>query len=71
MDYQIIRFVNSRSTGDSETWKGYPLDPVKDDARRIVESELAERVEVRDADDKLVFQWPRTVSPAPTSNLSD
>lgn len=67
MDYRIIRFVNTRPTGDSETWKDYPLGPVQDHARETVESGLAERVEVRDSDDRLIFQWPRTVTPAPAS----
>lgn len=39
-------------------WKDYPLDPVKDHAREVVEMGLADRVEVRDTNEKLVFQWP-------------
>jgi len=52
-------------------WKDHPLDPVKDHARELVEMGLADRVEIRDANEKLVFQWPRTVSAATTSSLSD
>lgn len=31
--------------------------------------DLAERVEVRDENDVLVFQWPRTVKPAVTPSI--
>lgn len=55
MDYQIIRFKNARPTGDVEMWKDHPLDPVKDHAREVVEKGLADRVEIRDANEKLVF----------------
>jgi hypothetical protein len=71
MDYQIIPFKNARPTGDVDMWKDYLLDPVKDHARQVVEMGLADRVEVRDTNEKLVFQWPRTVSVPPTSSLSD
>lgn len=71
MDYQIVRFVNSRPTGDIETWKNYPLESVKNHAREIIDNKLAERVEIRDSHNTLVFQWPRTISPAPSFNLAD
>ena len=66
MDYQIIRFNNGYRWDGSETWKGHPLSAVQDHAREIVEMDLAERVEVRDENDVLVYQWPRTVKAAST-----
>jgi hypothetical protein len=71
MNYSILRFVGGRPTGDSETWTDHPLDAVNDHARQIVKTGLADRVEVRDGNGKLVFQWPRTVSRAPSSTLND
>lgn len=64
MDYQIIRFNNGHRWDGSETWKGHPLSAVQDHAREIVDTGLAERIEVRDQNDGLVFQWPRTVRSA-------
>ncbi|MFK3891755.1 hypothetical protein BRX36_21330 [Sphingomonas sp. S-NIH.Pt1_0416] len=67
MDYQIIRFNNGHRRDGSETWKGHPLTAVQDHAREIIDMGLAERVEVRDESDTLVFQWPRTVKVASQS----
>ena len=69
MDYQIIRFNNGHRWDGSETWKGHLLSAVQDHAREIIDMDLAERVEVRDENDVLVFQWPRTVKPAVTPSI--
>ena len=69
MDYQIIRFNNGHRWDGSETWKGHPLSAGQDHAREIIDMDLAERVEVRDENDVLVFQWPRTVKPAVTPSI--
>jgi hypothetical protein len=69
MDYQIIRFNNGHRWDGSETWKGHSLSAVQDHAREIIEMGLAERVEVRDDNDVLVYQWPRTMKAAPTPSM--
>jgi hypothetical protein len=60
MDVEITRFVGGRWDG-TELWKGLPAEPVQQHAKLIVETGLADRVEVRDMADRLVFQWPRTL----------
>ena len=67
LDYKIIRFDNGHRNAGSEEWKNFPLSAVQDKARLLVDTGLAERVEVRDASDTLVFQFPRTLKPAPKS----
>lgn len=63
MEYEIIRFNKQHGWDGSETLKGFPLSMAQDQARQLVETGIAERVEVRGPDKVLLFQWPRTLRP--------
>lgn len=60
MDFAIKRFIKGRWDG-TEYWKDYPSEPVRQYARMVVAAGSADRVEVRDMADRLLFQWPRTL----------
>ena len=60
MDYHISRTKNGATDG-VETWQGSPLEAVKEHAREVVDLGLADRVEVRDASQTLVFHYPRVL----------
>lgn len=63
MEYHVSRMKEGRTEG-IETWKGSSLESVKEHARELVDLGLADRVEVRDAAQALVFHHPRVVRPA-------
>lgn len=63
MDYHISRTKNGATDG-VESWKCSPFEAVKDHAREVVDLGLADRVEVRDASQSLVFHYPRVLRPA-------
>lgn len=58
MEYHISRTKNGATDG-VEIWKGSPFEAVKNHARDAVGLGLADRVEVRDASQMLVFYYPR------------
>ena len=60
MAYNISWFLNGRLEG-TEHSDGFPFSAVKDHARNFVETGVADRVEVRDDNEALVFQHPRTL----------
>ncbi|NWK97936.1 hypothetical protein DM806_20190 [Sphingobium lactosutens] len=64
MEYEIIRFINGKRRDGSEKLKGFPLADAQGQAKQLVETGVAERVEVRGPEDVLLFQWPRTMSVA-------
>lgn len=59
MEYRIVRYGRERQRG-IDTIRGKPLPIVRDLAKRSVEQGLAERVEVVDLDNAIVFRWPQT-----------
>jgi hypothetical protein len=63
MRYYVKQYVNEQITVD-RTEIDVPLQLVKDTARNAVELGTADRVEVRDGHDALIYQWPRTLKPA-------
>lgn len=64
MDYHIVRFIEGRYES-TEVRKGQQLAVVRSYARQLVQSRLADRVEVRNsANNDLVFQYPRVLDRA-------
>ena len=62
VSYEIIRFKDGYRWDGSEHFKGLPLSSGQDHARLLVETKLAQRVEIREAgSNKLLFQWPRAL----------
>jgi hypothetical protein len=60
MEYTIHRFVRERWVRE-DTIKGRAADWVYEHAKQIVESRQADRVEVVDQRNVLVFRWPRVL----------
>lgn len=62
MDYQISRTKDGATNG-VEIWPGSSFEAVKAYAREVVDLGIADRVEVRDASQTLVFHYPRVLRP--------
>jgi hypothetical protein len=63
MDIRIIAQKRGAPAYE-EVWSDRLLDAARDHARTLVENGLADRVEIRDSEDKLLFQYPRTLRSA-------
>ena len=63
MEYHISRTKNGATAG-VEIWKGSPFESILDHARDVVDLGLADRVEVREASQTLVFHHLRVFRPA-------
>jgi hypothetical protein len=63
MEYTINWFKAGQLEG-TESSKGFPFNHVKEHAEQFVDTGIADRVEVRDAADNLVLQFPRTMQKA-------
>jgi len=62
MEYEVTRIKNGQ-VESVEMSSGFPFEKLKDDAVMWVESDLADRVEIRDGSGKLVFHHPRVMKP--------
>ena len=62
MDYHISRTKDGATDG-VEIWTVSSFEAVKAYAREVVDLDLADRVEVRDASQTLVFHYPRVLQP--------
>ncbi len=60
MVYTIHHFVREHWVSE-ETVKGRPADWVYEHAKQIVETRQADRVDVVDQRNILVFRWPRVL----------
>ena len=64
MAQYYIRFLRRESVYEERTCIDEPKSAVEQQAKHAVEVGLADRVEVRNVNDTLIFQWPRTLHPA-------
>jgi hypothetical protein len=63
MKFTINRFVKGQLE-ETATWDGLPFEAGKAHAEELIQTGVADRVEIRDEAGQLIFHLPRVVRPA-------